>query len=157
MKKNKRENKKKKNILNIVFSIITITFIIFLKIVNILPTLYFIIVSIIILLFTILLLVLNKKKKKIGYILSILIILIYLLLSYYLGITKNYFSSFSKMHYNEDTYLVLVDKDSPYDKIKDLSNISGVFIKLLNDYKARYLGVGKVDPKFKVFYEEENK
>ena len=38
-----------------------------------------------------------------------------------------------------------------------LIGLSGVFIKLLNDYKARYLGVGKVDPKFKVFYEEENK
>ena len=63
MNKNRRENKKKRNILNIVLSIITITFIIFLKIVNILPTLYFIIVSIIILLFTILLLVLNKKKN----------------------------------------------------------------------------------------------
>ena len=124
MKKNKRENNKKKNILNIILSIITIIFIIFLKIVNILPTLYFIIISVVIILFTILLLVLNKKKKKIGYILSIIIILIYLLLSYYLGITKNYFSSFSKIHYNEDTYLVLVDKDSPYDKIKDLSNKS---------------------------------
>ena len=33
--------------------------------------------------------------------------------------------------------------------------LSGVFIKLLNDYKARYLGIGKVDPSFKVFYEDE--
>ena len=29
------------------------------------------------------------------------------------------------------------------------------FIELLNDYKARYLGVGKVDPNFKLFYEEK--
>ena len=29
------------------------------------------------------------------------------------------------------------------------------WIKLLNDYKARYLGVGTVDPSFKVFYDAE--
>ena len=36
-----------------------------------------------------------------------------------------------------------------------LISLSGVFIKLLNDYKARYLGIGKVDPSFKIFYEDE--
>lgn len=122
MEKEKRKQKKKKNILNIILTITTLIFIIFLKIVNILPTLYLVIASISILLFTLLLLILNKKKKKIGYILSIIIILIYLLLSYYLGITKNYFNSFSKIHYSEDIYLVLVNKDSSYDKIKDLNN-----------------------------------
>lgn len=33
--------------------------------------------------------------------------------------------------------------------------LSGVFIKLLRDYQARYLGIGKVDPNFKVFYEAQ--
>ena len=28
------------------------------------------------------------------------------------------------------------------------------FVELLNDYKARYMGIGKVDPEFKVFYED---
>ena len=28
------------------------------------------------------------------------------------------------------------------------------FSELLKDYKARYLGVGKVDPKFYIFYED---
>lgn len=28
------------------------------------------------------------------------------------------------------------------------------FVELLNDYKARYMGIGKVDPNFKVFYED---
>ena len=32
--------------------------------------------------------------------------------------------------------------------------LSDVFIKLLNDYKARYLGIGKVNPDFKIFYDE---
>lgn len=31
------------------------------------------------------------------------------------------------------------------------------FFELLKDYKARYLGVGKVDPKFYVFYEDDPK
>ena len=30
------------------------------------------------------------------------------------------------------------------------------FLKLLRDYKARYLGVGTVDPSFKVFYDTED-
>jgi len=32
--------------------------------------------------------------------------------------------------------------------------LSPVFIRLLKDYKARYLGIGTVDPNFKVFYED---
>lgn len=35
--------------------------------------------------------------------------------------------------------------------------IGGKFIELLKDYKARYLGIGDVDPDFKLFYEEEIK
>ncbi|WP_242847960.1 alanine/glycine:cation symporter family protein [Inediibacterium massiliense] len=31
------------------------------------------------------------------------------------------------------------------------------FMELLKDYKAKYLGIGKVDPDFKVFYEDRNK
>lgn len=33
--------------------------------------------------------------------------------------------------------------------------LSPTFFKLLKDYKARYLGIGKVDPNFKVFYEDK--
>jgi len=33
--------------------------------------------------------------------------------------------------------------------------LGGKYKQLLNDYKARYLGVGKVDPNFKVFYEKD--
>lgn len=29
------------------------------------------------------------------------------------------------------------------------------FVELLNDYKARYMGIGKIDPNFKVFYEDK--
>ena len=33
--------------------------------------------------------------------------------------------------------------------------LSGTYFKLMKDYKARYMGIGKVDPNFKVFYEED--
>ena len=36
-----------------------------------------------------------------------------------------------------------------------ISLLSGVFVKLMNDYKARYMGIGKVDPNFHVFYEDK--
>jgi len=32
--------------------------------------------------------------------------------------------------------------------------LSGKFFELLRDYKARYMGIGEVDPEFKVFYED---
>ena len=33
--------------------------------------------------------------------------------------------------------------------------LSGKFFSLLKDYKARYMGIGEVDPNFKVFYEDD--
>jgi AGCS family alanine or glycine:cation symporter len=35
--------------------------------------------------------------------------------------------------------------------------LSGKFFALLKDYKARYMGIGEVDPNFKVFYEDDDK
>lgn len=36
-----------------------------------------------------------------------------------------------------------------------ISLLSGVFLKLLKDYKARYMGIGEVDPDFHIFYEDK--
>ena len=33
--------------------------------------------------------------------------------------------------------------------------LSPKFIELLKDYKARYMGIGKIDPNFKIFYEDD--
>lgn len=33
--------------------------------------------------------------------------------------------------------------------------LSGIYFKLMKDYKARYLGIGEIDPDFKVFYEDK--
>ena len=35
--------------------------------------------------------------------------------------------------------------------------LSPVFFKLVKDYKARYLGIGEVDPDFPIFYEDKDK
>ena len=35
--------------------------------------------------------------------------------------------------------------------------LSGTFFKLLKDYKARHMGIGKIDPNFQIFYGNEKK
>ena len=32
--------------------------------------------------------------------------------------------------------------------------LSGKFFEILKDYKARYMGIGQIDPNFKIFYED---
>lgn len=44
----------------------------------------------------------------------------------------------------------------PIINIATVVALSGTFFKLFKDYKARYMGIGTVDPNFKVFYSEEN-
>lgn len=85
MKKRERKNNNKfKNIYLIIFTIITLTFLVFLKLCNILPTLYFIISLVLVILLYTINLILIKKNKKIGYIFSALFIIIYLIITYYL-------------------------------------------------------------------------
>lgn len=74
MKKRERKNNNKfKNIYLIIFTIITLTFLVFLKLCNILPTLYFIISLVLVILLYTINLILIKKNKKIGYIFSALL------------------------------------------------------------------------------------
>ena len=35
--------------------------------------------------------------------------------------------------------------------------LSGTFVKLLKDYKARYMGIGEVDPEMDLFFEEKKR
>lgn len=35
--------------------------------------------------------------------------------------------------------------------------LSGTFLKLLKDYKARYMGIGKLDENVALFYEDKKK
>ena len=148
MKKRERKNNNKfKNIYLIIFTIITLTFLVFLKLCNILPTLYFIISLVLVILLYTINLILIKNNKKIGYILSALFITIYLIITYYLGITLNFFNSFSKIHYSEETYLVLTLKESNYKDIKDIENKDLGYIK--NDLTNINKAIEKLDKKVK--------
>ena len=148
MKKRERKNNNKfKNIYLIIFTIITLTFLVFLKLCNILPTLYFIISLVLVILLYTINLILIKKNKKIGYIFSALFIIIYLIITYYLGITLNFFNSFSKIHYSEETYLVLTLKENNYKDIKDIENKDLGYIK--NDLTNINKAIEKLDKKVK--------
>ena len=146
-KRERKNNNKFKNIYLIIFTIITLTFLVFLKLCNILPTLYFIISLVLVILLYTINLILIKKNKKIGYILSALFITIYLIITYYLGITLNFFNSFSKIHYSEEKYLVLTLKENNYKDIKDIENKDLGYIK--NDLTNINKAIEKLDKKVK--------
>ena len=150
-RKKKTKNKLKlKNIYYLLFSIITVAFLIILKIANIIPNLYYIIITFIIILIYILSIILIKKKKKIGYILSIIFILLYLIITYYLAVTISFFTSFSKVHYNEETYLVLTLKETGIKEIEELKNIGYIQENLNNTQKA----IEKLDKKISITKKE---
>ena len=146
----KTRNRKKMNFKNIylmLFALITIFFIIFLRIINIIPTLYFIILIVISIILYLIIFFLLKKKKKLGYIISILFIIIYAIITYYLGITMNFFSNFSKIHYSEETFLVIVLKEE-YQDINDLQNKNIGYIK--NNLNSIEKAIKKIDKKISI-------
>lgn len=132
MKKRKKKKLSFTKIYTLFFTLITIIFIVFLKIVNIVPTAYFIIILLITFALFLLVILMLKKKRKIGYILSILIIIIYSVITYYLGITMNFFSSLTSIHYTEKNYLVIVLNNEKYNNIKDLNNKSIAYINKID-------------------------
>ena len=62
--------------------------------------------------------------------------------------------------YSADLFWAIVDVSL---LIPVFSNLLAIFLlrkkfwELLKDYKARYMGIGKVDPNFYVFYEDDPK
>lgn len=151
MKQRKRKNKIK-NIYLVIFTIITLIFLTILKISNLLPTLYYIIILIGVIIIYLPILILIKKRKKLGYISSSILMLILIIITYYLGTTLTFFNSFSKIHYNEETYLVLALKEKDYKDIKDLENTKLGYIQnnLTNINKA----LEKLDKKIETTKEE---
>lgn len=151
MKKRERKNKIK-NIYLIIFTIITLTFLTILKISNLLPTLYYIIIFIGVIIIYLPILILIKKRKKIGYIFSSILMIILIIITYYLGTTLNFFNSFSKIHYSEETYLVLTLKEKDYKDIKDLENTNIGYIQ--NDLTNINKALEKLDKKIETTKEE---
>lgn len=151
MKQIKRKNKIK-NIYLVIFTIITLIFLTILKISNLLPTLYYIITLIGVIIIYLPILILIKKRKKLGYISSSILMLILIIITYYLGTTLTFFNSFSKIHYNEETYLVLALKEKDYKDIKDLENTKLGYIQ--NDLTNINKALEKLDKKIETTKEE---
>ena len=49
----------------------------------------------------------------------------------------------------------LPQQKSIFVNVATLFILSGTFFKLLKDYKARYMGIGKVDKDMALFYEDK--
>lgn len=134
--KNTKKKKKKNNNKNIIgislgilLLIITIIFLIFLKIVNIMPNNYFLYITIIISVFTLIIeffLFIKKKTivltsfKIFSCILSILLIGIYTFGIHYLNKTANFLDNINLIDEEITNYYIIILKDSKYQEISDL-------------------------------------
>ena len=134
----KKSNKKKKiSVLKIICTLVsiilltcTISLITLLKLLNVIPNLYFIIgtffISIITLIIIFFLLKKSKKKKQnkiikiILILISVAIISVYLFGINYLNKTMNFFDNINSIKEEVSNYYVIVLKDSKYQEISDL-------------------------------------
>lgn len=135
--KKKKANKKYKNILGIslgiLLLIVTILFVILIKMLNVIPDKYFLIGVVLISLLTLFIVVflLIKKKNMIikiikvfCYLLAIGLIGVYLFGAYYLNKTLNFIDNISIMNEEVTNYYIVVLKDSRYQEISDLDGES---------------------------------
>ena len=125
----RRKNKKRK--LNKIFFglniLLSIIFLVFIFLINAIPTKYLILITVCIIIWNIIIafLLLSKEKKKrnkIGYILSSIFIIIIGIIGYYLNTTYSLLSLLGKDNYRTETFLILVKEESTYEKIEDLNN-----------------------------------
>ncbi len=123
-KMKKKKNNKKSNILSSILFILSLIFILSLYVINILPYKYLAILTISILIINIIVNIKLKKKKNIKYIfISIILIAILSISSFYLIKTNNLLDSFN-ISYKTHNYKVIVLKDSNYNDVKDINNMT---------------------------------
>lgn len=149
----RKRKKKEKSIVNKIFMgitvLISVLLIIMITVLNILPFNYLCIIYVGVLIFDIVIfLLLRKKKKKLGYFIASLFIIIGSIGIYYLGVTNNFLSYFNKDNYKLEKYLVLVLKDSDYQKLKDLENEDIGYVK--NDITSINKAIDKINKKIKI-------
>ena len=125
----KRKNKKRK--LNKIFFginiLLSIIFLVFIFLINAIPTKYLVLITICLVIWNIIIafLLLSKEKKKrnkVGYILSSLFIIIIGIIGYYLNTTYSLLSLLGKDNYRTETFLILVKNESNYEKLDDLND-----------------------------------
>ena len=126
------------NIIEILMLLINIVFVYYLIKLNIVPTLYLIIIiGIIVIINVISWILLSKGKVALifGYILLVINLIISCTGIYYTSVTDSFFSSLEEVN-EEQLYYVVVKKDSEYNKLKDLNNKKmAIFENQSNNYK----------------------
>ena len=126
------------NIIEILMLLINIVFVYYLIKLNIIPTLYLIIIiGIIVIINVISWILLSKGKVALifGYILLVINFIISCTGIYYTSVTDSFFSSLEEVN-EEQLYYVVVKKDSEYNKLKDLNNKKmAIFENQSNNYK----------------------
>lgn len=125
----------------IFMAVLVAVFLIYVAAAHILPIKYLIICICVFILWLVLLYFLlifktkkgkNKPRKIAGYVLSFLLTMIMAVIFYYLSHTLNILDSFGDKRFKEENYLILVLKESNYEKLEDLKgkNIAYVPNKL---------------------------
>ena len=126
------------NIIEILMLLINIVFVYYLIKLNIVPTLYLVIIIGIIVILNIASWILLSKGKIaliFGYILLAINLIISCVGIYYTSVTDSFFSSLEEVN-EEQLYYVVVKKDSEYNKLKDLNNKKmAIFENQSNNYK----------------------
>lgn len=125
MKKKKKNLNLLSKVFLIILNVIGILDLILIIKLNVLPWKYLIPVIIIfamVLIFLSVLLTRRKKKKGTIYGVSSLVIILFVFICYYLLGTLGFLSNFGGNTYKEETYSVVVLKESNYETIKDLDN-----------------------------------
>lgn len=137
MPKKKKKSTKSSKLIYLLFfllSTITISIVLFLKV---LPTKYFSIIFIIYLLlnlvFGVTLLKKSKKQKNFLNFICVLFILLFSFILYYLSKTMNFMDQIKALKYQTDNYYILVLKDSKYETIDDIKNETVGIYSISND------------------------
>ena len=153
MAKRRKKNNKRKLAINKIFIwltlLLSIILMLMITLLNVFPFKYLIIIYIVTLIFNIIIcFLLKKKKRKMGFIISTVFIILTSIGIYYLGVTGNFLSYFNKDNYKLEKYLVLVLKDSDYQKLKDLENEAIGYVK--NDITSINKALDKLNKKVKL-------
>lgn len=149
----RRKNSKKKIITNKVFMgltvLLSIILVLMITLLNVFPFKYLCVIYIVTLIFDVIIcLLLRKKKSKLGYFISIIFIIIASIGIYFLGVTGNFLSYFNKDNYKLEKYLVLVLKDSSYQKLNDLKGKDIGYVE--NEITSINKALNKLNNKIKI-------
>ncbi len=158
MKSSSTRRKKKRRfgkIISIILLIIVLILIGMVSYINIIPTMYLILILILTLVILSGTIFCNLSKKKIlrliGYTISIILITIAIFLGTYLYNTLGFLLNITSGNYTLKTYNVLVLKDSNYSKLKDLNN-KNIGISSTNDEETISSFQDKINKKINVKY-----